>query len=112
MSHITANDYSESGFFGFIKKWGRKAGREILKNAFILHEMLKDPDVPRSSKLIIMGALAYLILPIDAIPDFLPVVGLTDDALALVTALAKVASNCTDAHKARAEARVRAIFGD
>jgi uncharacterized membrane protein YkvA (DUF1232 family) len=53
-----------------------------------------------------------LILPIDAIPDFLPVVGLTDDALALVTALAKVASNCTEAHKARAEARVRAIFGD
>ena len=35
MSHTTANDYSESGFLGFIRKWGRKAGREILKNAGI-----------------------------------------------------------------------------
>lgn len=112
MSNTTANDYSDSGFFGFIKKWGRKAGRELLKNAFILHEMLKDSDVPRSSKLVIMAALAYLVLPVDAIPDFLPGIGLTDDALALVTALAKVASSCTEAHKARAEARVRAIFGD
>ena len=47
-----------------------------------------DRDTPRHVQLSLLGALAYFILPFDFMPDLLPVLGFTDDAAVLVTALA------------------------
>ena len=51
----------------------------------LLYEMLTDPNytLSNSTKLIIMGALAYVILPFDVIPDFIPIIGWIDDAFVL-----------------------------
>ena len=58
--------------------------------AVLFRRLLADPRVPGRAKLALGGLLAYLALPIDLVPDFLPVVGQLDDAVlvALVLRLA------------------------
>jgi uncharacterized membrane protein YkvA (DUF1232 family) len=59
---------------------------------------------------VLVGALAYFVLPADVIPDILPVVGYTDDAAVLAAAIKLVASHVTPAHREaarRALARMR-----
>ena len=48
------------------------------------------------------AALAYFILPFDAVPDFLPIVGLSDDASVLAAALTAIAAHITDEHRTKA----------
>ncbi len=47
----------------------------------LLGRLVKDPRVPRRSKVVIGAALAYIVSPVDLIPDFVPVVGFADDVL-------------------------------
>ena len=61
-----------------------------------------DENTPMQHKMIIIGALGYFILPVDLIPDFIPVAGFTDDAAALVACLKTVSENVTPDIKARA----------
>lgn len=55
--------------------------------AKLLGRLLKDPRVPRRSKVLAMGTLAYVVSPIDLLPDVIPVVGQVDDIILLVFAL-------------------------
>ena len=61
-----------------------------------------DPRTPGWVKGTLFGALAYFILPFDAIPDFLAGLGYTDDLAVLMAALRAVGGHVTDAHRARA----------
>ena len=58
-----------------------------------------DRATPLSVKAALIGALAYFVLPMDAIPDMLPVLGFTDDAAVLATALKLVASHIRPEHR-------------
>jgi uncharacterized membrane protein YkvA (DUF1232 family) len=58
-----------------------------------------DRETPRHVQLSLLGALAYFVLPFDFMPDLLPVLGFTDDAAVLVTALRMVASNIRPDHR-------------
>ena len=58
----------------------------------------------------IYGALGYLILPIDLLPDFLPG-GYTDDVAGLAIAIFKIARNITPEVRAKAQAKVNEWFG-
>ena len=58
-----------------------------------------DRDTPLLVKATLLGALAYFVLPLDAIPDVLPVIGFTDDAAVLATAIKLVASHIRPAHR-------------
>jgi len=58
-----------------------------------------DRDTPLPVKATLVGALAYFILPVDAIPDVLPVIGFTDDAAVLATAIKLVANHIRPAHR-------------
>jgi uncharacterized membrane protein YkvA (DUF1232 family) len=53
----------------------------------LMWRLLRDPRVPRRTKLVVAGACAYMASPIDLIPDFIPVVGLADDLLLLALAV-------------------------
>lgn len=59
--------------------------RELLRLlpdlARLIARLASDPVLPRSAKIALTAAAAYLLTPIDLIPDFVPVVGLLDDAL-------------------------------
>jgi uncharacterized membrane protein YkvA (DUF1232 family) len=63
---------------------------------------LLDPKTPIWVKATAAAALAYFILPLDAMPDLLPIIGLSDDASVLAAALTAVAAHITPEHHARA----------
>ncbi len=62
--------------------------------------------------MIIVGALSYLIFPVDLIPDFIPVVGLVDDASVIAAAVYKVISYIDDDIKSKAKQKLVKFFGD
>jgi uncharacterized membrane protein YkvA (DUF1232 family) len=63
-----------------------------------------DKQTPRHVQVALLGAIAYFILPFDFIPDMMPVLGFTDDAAVLATAIRMVATNITEDHRAAARA--------
>ena len=62
----------------------------------------RDPATPAGAKAMMMAGLAYFVLPTDAVPDFLAVVGFTDDAAVIAALLAIVGKNLKPRHKAEA----------
>ncbi|WP_285116178.1 DUF1232 domain-containing protein [Leifsonia sp. fls2-241-R2A-40a] len=73
----------------------RKAGRDTDWRAIarlgpdvvrLIRRLAVDPAVPRATRWWLVALLVYLLLPIDLIPDFLPVIGYADDAI--ITAIA------------------------
>jgi uncharacterized membrane protein YkvA (DUF1232 family) len=52
----------------------------------------------------VAAALAYFILPIDAVPDLMPIIGLSDDASVLAAAFAAVSAFVGDEHREKARA--------
>lgn len=61
-----------------------------------------DRQTPTWVKATLLGAIAYFVAPIDAIPDFILGLGYTDDAAILIGAVKAVSGSITDAHRARA----------
>ena len=70
-----------------------------------------DRETPRHVQAALLGAIAYFILPFDFIPDMLPVLGFTDDAAVLATAIRMVASHITPDHRAAARAMLKRGLG-
>src|SRR5262245_53162338 len=66
-----------------------------------------DRQTPRHVQASLLGAIAYFILPFDFVPDVLPVLGFTDDAAILATAIKLVASNITPEHREAARAALK-----
>jgi uncharacterized membrane protein YkvA (DUF1232 family) len=58
-----------------------------------------DRDTPLQVKGTLIGAIAYFVLPLDALPDVMPVLGFTDDAAVLATAIKLVASAIKPVHR-------------
>jgi uncharacterized membrane protein YkvA (DUF1232 family) len=101
----------EKSFWDKLRKSGVKAGREVFEKALILYYVMDDPDVPTWAKVTAGSALAYLVMPFDAIPDAIPVVGFSDDLVAIVSALATIAACITKEHRAKAKAKTEEWFG-
>jgi uncharacterized membrane protein YkvA (DUF1232 family) len=68
-----------------------------------------DRDTPRPVQAALIGALAYFVLPFDVVPDMLPLLGFTDDAAVLATAIKLVADHIGPQHR---EAARRALAAD
>jgi uncharacterized membrane protein YkvA (DUF1232 family) len=66
-----------------------------------------DKQTPRHVQAALLGAIAYFVLPFDFIPDMLPVLGFTDDAAVLATAIRMVATHITPEHRAAARAALK-----
>ena len=103
--------YDERGFWNFVKKTGKAVGEPILRKALELYYAMTRQDMPIHAKLEIMGALAYLVMPLDLIPDFIPVVGWTDDAAALAFAYTNAQAYIDDLVKEEADKKLKEIFG-
>ena len=104
--------YSGPRLWKTLKKMAVTAGRKSLLTSLTLFYCLQDKDTPAWAKSVIVGALGYLILPTDLLPDALPAIGFTDDWGALVTALATVAAYIKDGHKSKAADQVKRLLGD
>jgi uncharacterized membrane protein YkvA (DUF1232 family) len=69
-----------------------------------------DKQTPRHVQAALLGAVAYFILPFDFIPDMLPVLGFTDDAAVLATAIRLVANHITPDHREAARAALKRMI--
>jgi uncharacterized membrane protein YkvA (DUF1232 family) len=72
----------------------------------------RDPTTPTAAKGMMMAALAYFVLPLDAIPDVLPALGLTDDAAVIAAVIAIVGRNLKPRHKEAAQAFLAKLSSD
>jgi uncharacterized membrane protein YkvA (DUF1232 family) len=93
---------ARAGFFAKAKHHLKKIpkAREVVA----LYFCLVDPATPAWLKGIVAAALAYFVLPLDAVPDLLPIIGLADDASLLAAAYASVAAFVTAEHLEKARA--------
>ena len=85
-----ANKFSQKDFVEKISRIAKRAGSKLVYAALILYYTLQSDKVSKADKAIIIGALGYMISPIDVIPDAIPIAGLTDDLAVLLYVLKKV----------------------
>ena len=90
---------------GFWPKLKAVAGKvPFAREAVALYFCARDPQTPAGAKAMIMAALAYFILPFDAVPDVLAGVGYTDDAAVIAAVLALLGHNLKPRHRDAAQA--------
>ena len=107
-----AKHYDENELWEKLRKFGRKAGIKVTYAALLLYYVLKNPATSGKDRAKIIGALGYFILPIDLIPDFIPIAGYTDDLAALTWGIYCVIKSITPEVKANAAAKLHEWFGD
>lgn len=106
------DNYSESGLFSKIGKVCKKAGMKVIYYVLLLYYVLMDPNTPMGNKTIIIGALGYFILPIDLIPDVIPIAGYADDLAALTACLETVKASITPSIRKKALQKLLDWFTD
>jgi uncharacterized membrane protein YkvA (DUF1232 family) len=90
---------------GFWAKLRQAMGRiDFAREAVAAWYCATDPATPMRVKAILIGALAYFILPVDVIPDVIVGLGFTDDAAVFWAAWKAVSSHIEERHRARAAA--------
>lgn len=104
--------YSERGLMNKLTAVAKKAGIKAVYAVLLLYYALQSPQTSTKDKSIIYGALGYFILPLDLVPDFIPLAGFGDDLGALVWALSRVLANITDEVREKARLKLRDWFGD
>jgi uncharacterized membrane protein YkvA (DUF1232 family) len=104
--------YSEADFWAKLASSALAAGQETVRKALTLYFTARAATTPTWAKAIIFGALGYFILPFDAIPDFVPLLGYSDDLGMISAAALAVAAFMKPDHREQAEAMLTRWFGD
>ena len=107
-----SNRFSKTAFVEKISRIAKRAGAKLVYAALILYYTLQSDSVSVKDKAIIIGALGYLISPLDVVPDAIPIVGLGDDLGVLVYVLQKVWGNVSDDVKTKARERLSKWFDE
>jgi len=103
--------YSEERFWRKLKNFAKDAGLKVVYSGLTLYYALESPNTSTKDKAIIYGGLGYLILPIDAIPDLVPLAGYVDDLGVLLFAAARVIGSIDQAVRDKAKAKLNDLFG-
>ncbi len=103
--------FSEGSFWTKVRRHAVRAGGELVRKALQLYYAAKEPTTPTWAKTTIYSALAYFVMPADAIPDVVPVAGYADDLATLAAAIAVCARCITPEVRAKAEHEWRKWFG-
>ena len=102
--------YSEDGLWEKLKSFAKELGSQGVYFTLILYYMLIDEETPTNQKAIIIGALGYLILPLDLIPDITPFIGFGDDLAAITAALKHIWLHVQPRHLQQAEDTTKQWF--
>ena len=85
-----ASKFSQTDFVEKIARIAKRAGAKLVYAALILYYTLQSDKISAANKAMIIGALGYMISPLDVVPDAIPIAGLTDDLAVLLFVLKKV----------------------
>ena len=105
-----AHHYDEDRLWQKLRQMPRSSLALILENVLLLYELLSDRDTPLWVRGTLIGVLGYLVWPLDLCPDFIPGVGLLDDAAMLALALANADVFVTDKIREKAKKRMTKIM--
>ena len=104
--------YSSEGFVDKFSRIAKRSGAKLVYVALILYYTLQSDKVPVKDKALIIGALGYLISPLDVIPDAIPIAGLGDDLAVLLFVLKKVWGEVSEDVKAKAQDKLKKWFDE
>lgn len=103
--------YSESGLKAKLRKYAKIIGIGAVYKVLQLWYVLQKPEVPLRDKALITGAIGYLIAPLDFIPDLAPLLGYSDDFIAISYALFRVQGYIDAEVKEKSKQFIADIFG-
>ena len=104
--------FTSNGFVEKISRIAKRAGAKFVYAALILFYTLESDTVSVKDKAIIIGALGYLISPLDVVPDAIPIAGLGDDLAVLIYVLHKVWGEVSEEVKAKAHNKLSKWFDE
>lgn len=104
------DNYTSTGFIDKISHIAKRAGAKLVYVALILYYTLQSDRVALKDKAMIIGALGYLVTPLDVIPDAVPIAGLGDDLAVLLYVLDKVWVEVPEEVKAKAHDKLSKWF--
>jgi uncharacterized membrane protein YkvA (DUF1232 family) len=94
----------EQGFWPKLRRLAKRI--PFLDELLAAYYCATDPASPFKVKGVLMAALAYFVLPVDAIPDFLAFFGFADDAAVVYGAIKMVSKHITPEHRAKARTAI------
>ena len=107
-----SDKFSTKGFVEKISRIAKRAGSKLVYLALVLFYTLQSKNVSVKDKALIIGALGYLISPLDVLPDAIPIVGLGDDLSVLVYVINKIWVDVPEDVKAKAKERLSEWFDE
>lgn len=102
--------FSQAEFVEKIARIAKRAGAKLVYAALILYYTLQSDKISAANKAMIIGALGYMISPLDVIPDAIPIAGLTDDLAVLLFVLKKVWTDIDPEIQEKAKERLSKWF--
>lgn len=102
--------FSKTGFIDKIASIAKRAGAKLVYAALVLYYTLESDQVSVKDKAMIIGALGYLISPLDVVPDAIPIAGLSDDMAVLIYVLKRVWVDVSDDVKKKAQSKMAQWF--
>jgi uncharacterized membrane protein YkvA (DUF1232 family) len=107
-----SNKFSQSDFVEKISRVAKRAGAKLVYAALLLFYTLQSDKTSIKDKAIIIGALGYLISPLDVMPDAIPIVGLSDDLAVLIYVLKKLWSDIDPEVQEKAKAKLNEWYDE
>lgn len=104
--------FTKNEFIEKIQCIAKRAGAKLVYAALILYYSVESDKVSIKDKAIIIGALGYLITPLDLVPDAIPLAGLGDDLTVLIYVLQKIWGNIDDDVKQKAKDKLSQWFDE
>lgn len=104
--------FTSKAFVEKLSQTAKRAGIKCVYAALLLFYILESNKVSIKDKAMIIGALGYLISPLDTVPDAIPIAGLADDLVVLLYVLHKVWGEVSEEVRAKAKAKMSKWFDD
>ncbi len=103
--------FNDNTMLKLIKGYIQVAGIQVVYAALLLYYAYHAKDTPAWAKRIVLGALAYLLAPLDLVPDLSPILGFTDDLSILLFGLVSIAGHVDAEARTQARSRMQGWFG-
>lgn len=110
---MSKDHFNYSLLWDKLLEYAKHVGRASTRPILLMYYVLKSPDTPKSEKIIVYSALAYVILPIDLISaKRFPIIGWMDEVVSLTVVYQKICKYITPEMEVIADAILDKWFPD